>query len=336
MTGTLTEPVVERFRMAVQALLQREPQADAPLALAVSGGADSMAMLTLAHAAYGGGEPGRIIAATVDHGLRPESAAEAAMVAGHCARLGMPHATLVLTGLNPGSAVQARAREGRYSALTQWAVAAGAAGLATAHQADDQAETMLMRAARGVGLTGMRAIPARRLLDDILLIRPLLGWTRAELRALVTSGGIPFADDPGNVDPAYERVRTRAMLADHPWLRPEMLARTGQRLAEADEALDVVRDRLWQERSQCDAAAGTVRIDVSDVPLELRRRLLRQALAEVRRLTGIDSPPFSPDADVQPLLSALESGRSATQAGVMASVKGRLWHFRPAPPRRSA
>ncbi|WP_339501760.1 tRNA lysidine(34) synthetase TilS, partial [Pseudomonas canadensis] len=128
------------------------------IALAVSGGPDSMAMLALAAAAF----PGQVHAATVDHRLRAAAAAEARMVAAWCANAGVPHTTLVVAEpIGPGS-VQARARAVRYELLLPWAAEIGASCLATAHHADDQAETFLMRAALGSGVAGLAGIRARQ------------------------------------------------------------------------------------------------------------------------------------------------------------------------------
>ncbi|MGC6401798.1 tRNA lysidine(34) synthetase TilS [Sphingomonas sp. FW199] len=329
MPSALPSELVARFHADALALLPHPPTTAAPLALAVSGGADSMAMLALAHAAF----PDAVIAATVDHGLRAGSADEAQMVADHCAVPGVPHEILALTGLARGPAVQERARTARYTALGEWAARHGALALATAHQADDQAETLLMRAARGVGLTGMRGIPAIGMAQGLPVIRPLLGWTRADLRALCLAHAIPFADDPGNADPAYERVRVRAMLGRQEWLDPRMLARTADRLAQADGALDWVAERLWTERASAGPDGG-VTLAAGDLPRDLARRLVRRAIHRVRADAGIDSPGFADTADIEPLLDALTGGGGASHGGVMARATGENWQFRPAPPRR--
>jgi tRNA(Ile)-lysidine synthase len=149
-------------------------------------------LLAAAHA------PARVAVATVDHGLRAEAAEEAAAVAALCARLGVPHATLRLT-MATGSAIQARARAARYAALAGWARAEGLAALATAHHLDDQAETLAMRLNRGAGargLAGMRAVATVPGDPALPLLRPLLGWRRAELAAVVRACGLDAADDP--------------------------------------------------------------------------------------------------------------------------------------------
>ncbi|HNJ46834.1 MAG TPA: tRNA lysidine(34) synthetase TilS, partial [Novosphingobium sp.] len=150
------------------------------LGLAVSGGPDSLALLLLAHAAM----PERIAAATVDHGLRVEAADEAAMVARLCGELGVPHATLRVT-VDEGN-VQSNARTARYAALADWMERDGLGALATAHHADDQAETLLMRLARGSGLDGLAAMPGVTHLAGVKLVRPLLGVPKARLLATLS------------------------------------------------------------------------------------------------------------------------------------------------------
>ena len=135
---------VARFRSDLEALAGSQPER---LGLAVSGGPDSLALLLLAAAAL----PGRIAVATVDHGLRPESGLEALHVENICDRLGCPHRILSAEMAGGRDGLQAEAREARYSALAGWAAAEGIAQLATAHHADDQAETLLMRLQRGSG-----------------------------------------------------------------------------------------------------------------------------------------------------------------------------------------
>ncbi len=187
-----------------------------------------MVMLTLAAAAF----PDRTIAATVDHGLRVEAADEAAMVAAWCATLGVPHRTLHPPAPITGSSIQMRAREARYLQLARWAVDAGAPILLTAHHADDQAETFLMRAARGSGVAGLAGIRPRQELPlawptdprlatgapaegeaTYILLRPLLAWRRHELRAIALEGAVPFVDEPSNADERHDRTRFRHFLS---------------------------------------------------------------------------------------------------------------------------
>ena len=320
---------IDRLRADLATVSGRPLGAGETLALAVSGGADSMALLALGHAAL----PGQVIAATVDHGLRAAAADEAAMVAAWCVTAGVPHATLHADRVIGPSDIQAGARAMRYDLLAAWASAAGAKMLATAHHADDQAETFLMRAARGSGPAGLAGIRAHRALGGIDLIRPLLGWRRATLRALVEAGGVPFVDDPSNDDMKYERVRVRQLLAAEAWLDPLQLARAAAHSAEVDGALAELADKLWQHHVTL-VADGTVRCALPEAPRELRRRVARRAIEHVRRVAAIDRPAFDKASNIESLLDALEIGKSATQGGILAASQRGIWQFRPAPPRR--
>ncbi|HSJ79209.1 MAG TPA: tRNA lysidine(34) synthetase TilS [Erythrobacter sp.] len=166
--------LIARFA-ADLATIWPEDTRDGPLGLAVSGGADSLALLLLAHAAL----PGRIAVASIDHGLRPEAAGEVALVERIAGERGIPFTALTVT-LAAGN-LQARAREARYRALADWAKKSGLGAVATAHHTDDQAETLLMRLNRGSGLGGLAGVRARSVIGDgeLLLLRPLLGWRKA-------------------------------------------------------------------------------------------------------------------------------------------------------------
>ncbi|MBX9797718.1 tRNA lysidine(34) synthetase TilS [Sphingomonas sp.] len=324
---------VARFRADLSALTG--PLADARLAIAVSGGADSMALLALAAAAL----PGQVIVATIDHRLRPENAGEAVMVAGWCALAQVPHATLAVTEPRAaGDNLHDWARQARYRLLTDWAAAAGAALLATAHHADDQAETFLMRAVRGAGVAGLAGIRARQeIRPGITLVRPLLGWRRAELRALAQSAGLPFVDDPSNADDRFERTRVRALLAREPMLDAAALARAAAHAAEADATLAALEAHFWAacRLPPTDGDAHQLWLDLAGLPREIKRRLARTAIARVRADAGITRPAFDDAANIEPLLDAMAAGRAATQAGVVVRPAGTVWRFAPAPPRRS-
>lgn len=305
----MADPVA-RFRADLEALAGRDPGL---LGVAVSGGPDSLALLLLAYAAF----PGRVRAATVDHRLRPESAAEAAFVADVCAGLGVPHFILTADRAIAGN-VQAGARALRYRLLAEWAKAEGVAFLLTAHHADDQAETMMMRLQRGAGLAGLSGVRAA----NGAVLRPLLGWRRAELAGIVEAAGLVAVADPSNADESYDRVRIRRRLAEAPWLDAAALARSAAALAEAETALDWAATRLLAERVTREGDAA--RFDPADIPAELRRRMLL-------RLLDAAAPPRGPE--IQRLLAALEAGGTATLAGVKCEG-GAVWRFTPAPPRR--
>lgn len=320
---------VERFRADLTALAERAGAAPLDrIALAVSGGADSMAMLALACAAFSG----QVIAATVNHGLRREAADEAALVAAACTALGVPHATLTPLAPIAGSSVQKQAREARYAALTAWLSRENVRLLLTAHHADDQAETLLMRLNRASGTPGLSGIRAVRRSGDCLILRPLLRWRQHELRAVIGATGLAWVEDPSNADTRHDRTRYRAFLAGQSLLSAGSIAAAASHLQESEDALVTLTDGFWQERWD-DAAA---RLHIHELPREIVRRLLRRAVAAVRLAHQVTQPRFSAASNVEALLYALELGHAGTQAGVMATPDAAGdWHFRPAPPRRS-
>jgi tRNA(Ile)-lysidine synthase len=306
------EEQVARFRADLERLTGGAPER---LGVAASGGPDSLALLLLAASAW----PGRVAAATVDHGLRPESAAEAAFVGEVCGRLGVPHRTL-RAELATTSNIQATARGVRYALLAAWLAEIGAPFVATAHHLDDQAETLLMRLARGAGLAGLSGIRA----VNPPVVRPLLGWRRAELAAIVRAAGLAPVVDPSNEDPRFDRTRFRRRLAEAPWLDPAALARSAGALAEAEQAVEWMTERLWDERVE--AAADRCLLDPAGLPAELRRRLVVGILAEL-------SGGAPRGEEVARLLATLAEGGTATLAGVKC-VGGERWRFTLAPPRR--
>ncbi|MBK8456585.1 MAG: tRNA lysidine(34) synthetase TilS [Phyllobacteriaceae bacterium] len=187
---------------------------EAAVAVAVSGGGDSTALLLAVHEELSRANIApRLIALTVDHGLRPDSAAEARSVAALCARLGLAHRTLGWTGPKPRTGVADAARLARHRLLSEAARAAGARIVLTGHTADDQAETVAMRGQRGAG-PGMAGIaPATLFARSVWFVRPLIAARRDDLRSWLAARGAGWIDDPSNIDPARERARARAMLA---------------------------------------------------------------------------------------------------------------------------
>lgn len=307
-----------------------------PVALAVSGGPDSCALLALGALAL----PGRVIAATVDHGLRPESADEARQVATLCAARGVPHATVRLQ-MAAGSGVQARARAARYAALADWARAHGAGVLATAHHADDQAETMIMRLNRGAGVRGLAGMrPLGQVPGDptLPLARPLLGWRRADLAAVAQAAGMVVVHDPSNRDSRFERVRVRQGLAEAvDWLDPEGLAASAAHLADADAALEWMAQgamaRQWQTGTDGESGLLTV-------PPGLPRALGLRLLERVLEALGADwAAPRG--TEMARWFHTLDSGGIATLAGVRgqgqagSGDQARTWRFRKAPAHRT-
>ena len=206
--------------------------------IAVSGGPDSTALLLMA-AEWASRRRTRIHAATVDHRLRVEGAAEAAGVSALCDKLGVPHATLAWTGAKPATRLMERAREARYRLLVAHARTIGAEAIATAHHADDQAETILFRLMRGSGVMGLAGMAAMSERDGVILARPLLGLAKADLVAFCRVRGAAFVEDASNIDPAYARTRLRALMGAlaEEGLDAEGFARLARRAAEAEAAL---------------------------------------------------------------------------------------------------
>lgn len=211
--------------------------------VAVSGGPDSMALAELAARWRDGAAPGAIrppiFAATVDHGLREGSRAEAEMAAAFVTSRGIPHSILEWTGEKPATALQARARDARYALLAAEARRLGADVIVTAHHADDQAETILMRLVRGsavAGLAGMAALSRR---ENLTLFRPFLGVRKADLISFCERAGVAFACDPSNENPRFGRTGARRLAAmlEAEGLGPGEWARLARRAARAEAAL---------------------------------------------------------------------------------------------------
>lgn len=287
----------------------------------MSGGPDSLALLLLASAAL----PGRMEAATVDHQLRAENADEAADVARLCADLGVPHATLPVT-VAAGN-LQAEARRARYAALAQWMEARGLAALATAHHADDQAETLLLRLNRGSGVAGLAGTRARGIVPgtDYPLLRPLLTWRRAELAAIVAAAGIMPAQDPSNTDDRFDRARVRKALATADWLDVPAVAASALHLGDADAALDWAARREWQERVVKEGLGVTYR---PAAPRAIALRVIARIVAE---LDG-ESPR---GGAVARLLDSLIAGQPASIGNLVARPLRAGWSFTRAPQRKA-
>src|ERR1700710_1225058 len=215
------------------------------IVLAVSGGPDSSAMMWLAARWRRVLKRGpQLIAVTIDHGLRSEAAREAREVKRLAKNLDLPHRTLRWSGAKPKTGVPAAARDARYRLLAKAARAAGATHVLTAHTQDDQAETLLMRMARGSGIAGLAAMARQSRREGVVLARPLLRIPKTRLVATLKKAKVGFADDPTNRDANFTRPRLRAIM---PALAAEggdarNLARLASRLARANAAVEVLAD----------------------------------------------------------------------------------------------
>ncbi len=293
-----------------------------PVGLAVSGGPDSLALLALAHAAL----LGRFEVATIDHGLRTGSADEAAMVAALCAIRGITHATLAVDVERSGN-LQANARDARYRALERWTVERRLGALVTAHHLDDQAETLLMRLNRASGARGLAGMRPRAMVPGGTrpLLRPLLGWRRAELAAIVAAAGHAPIHDPANRNARFARARIRRDLAKAAWLDPAAIAASAAHLAETDAALAWASAQIY---AQAEIAGGTIDWRVGETPRALALRVLERIVADL----GNGSPRGS---DLARWHDMLACGNTATLAGVRGAGGGAVWRFTRARPHRS-
>jgi tRNA(Ile)-lysidine synthase len=256
-----------------------EPFEEAPvIAVAVSGGRDSLALALLA-AAWASARAGRIAGLVVDHALRPESAAEAAATAALLGRYGCEAEILRWSEAKPRAGLQEAARTARYRLLRDACRRRGVLHLLVAHHADDQAETVAMRAARQSGPDGLAGMSAAVELPEVRLLRPLLGVDRSRLTATLVARGVPWIDDPSNADPRFERARLR--LGHRPVGQAADRGRPARELtlaAAAVEALGV-------------SSAGEVAIDRSafvHLGRDQQERLLSRV---VQAVGGGDHPP---------------------------------------------
>jgi tRNA(Ile)-lysidine synthase len=316
--------ILDRFRVDLDALIQPA----ARVGIAVSGGPDSMALLLLAAAT----RPGQIEAATVDHGLRSTSGAEAEMVADICQGMGVPHSILSIEwDLPPVSAFQEKARTVRYGALGAWLEERELDALLTAHHLDDQAETLIMRLNRGSGVRGLSGMRPRARLPGSpgqALLRPLLGWRRSELGEICEGANLSPAVDPSNADENFERVRVRQALADADWLEPAAAAKSADHLASADEALAWATDKEWAE--SVEEGSDEIVYRASTAPMEIVRRIVARAVRELAT-EGVGEELRG--HELNRLISDLQGSRTTTLRGVRCAG-GLGWRFTSARPRR--
>jgi tRNA(Ile)-lysidine synthase len=334
------------------------------IVLAVSGGPDSIALMWLAARWRRGLRRGpRLIAVTVDHGLRAEAAREARDVKRLARALDLPHRTLRWTGTKPKTGLPAAARSARYRLLALAARQNRATHILTAHTRDDQAETLLMRLLRGSGIAGLAAMARVTERDGLLLARPFLNVSKSQLIATLRKAKLDFADDPSNRDTHFTRPRIRNVM---PVLAAEggdarSLARLAARFARANQAVEVLVDGAERYLALKDRKAsppgGDARIfdarifdakAFAAMPEEIRLRLLLRAIdrmghegpAELGKvevlLAALDRAVAEKRAGRRPNLSK-GLGRPSlkqTLAGALVSLIDDRIRIEPAPPRR--
>jgi tRNA(Ile)-lysidine synthase len=261
------------------------------LVLAVSGGPDSTALMWLAARWQKSLKKKPVmIAVTVDHGLRPESAREAAAVKHLAKRLGVPHRTMVWRGAKPTTGLQQAARLARYALLAEAAQKASASCIVTAHTLDDQGETVLIRMSRGSGLTGLAAMAQVSRLPNgagqVTLLRPLLDVPKARLIATLRAAKISFAEDPSNRDPRFTRARLRGLMPElaREGLDAGRLSLLARRLRRADSAIEAYVDRamaiLTENAPEPDPIIFPAQ-KFSRLPAEVALRLIGRAVTKL-------------------------------------------------------
>lgn len=276
------------------------------LAVAVSGGPDSLALALLAQA-WAEARGGAVLALVVDHGLRPESAAEAAQAARWLAARGVSARALTWRGAKPAAGLQATAREARRALLEEACREEGILHLLLAHHADDQAETVALRARRGSGPLGRAGMAAVVEGCGLRVLRPLLGAGKAQLLATLRALGQPWIEDPTNRDPRFARAALRQDAA----FRPEGWWEEGRRQAARRAELDAALAAFFA-RAARPHPLGQVALDRAawgSLRPELRAAALGRAIQAVR---GGGYPP--PAASLDRLAAGLAQATGAARA----------------------
>jgi len=323
--------------------------------LAVSGGPDSTALLWLAARWRDGQEhPPKLIAVTVDHGLRTESAREARAVKRLARKLKVEHRTLRWTGQKPQSGIQEAARGARYRLLGAAARAARARYVVTAHTQDDQAETVLFRLLRGSGVAGLRgmtpvaALPGPARQSEPRLLRPLLTVPKSRLLAALAAADIAFADDPSNRDPRFARPRLRELMPQlaAEGLTVQRLAVLSRRIGRVEVALDDALNKAlmrfvpgpWPEKGPVTIEVAAFAGLAEEIALRLLGRLIEwtgnEGPVELGKLEALCASLDPPVYDA--LLEPGTPGRfRRTLAGALITLSGGRLTVERAPSRRT-
>lgn len=280
------------------------------IAVAVSGGSDSMALLLLTHE-WASAHGGKVVALTIDHRLRPESSQEAKQVTTWLAPLHIEHHILPWEGKKPSANIQETARNARYSLLTDWCRTHGIKHLLTAHHQDDQAETVAMRLARGSGVDGLSGILPLTYQAGIQILRPLLDIPKAELQAYLKERGQPWIEDPSNHNIDYARNALRATLNTYAEasLISKRLADTAKHMARVRGYLEIQTDKADKE---CIAARQQGYLEVHREAFlalheEIALRLLAHWLMELGN--SEEKPRFS---SLERVYTAMQEGKPMT------------------------
>jgi tRNA(Ile)-lysidine synthase len=299
------------------------------LVLAVSGGPDSTALLWLA-ARWRKNSRAKLLAVTIDHGLRKEARREAAAVGALARKLRVPHRILKWRGAKPNTGIQQAARRARYALLTAAAKKAGATHILTAHTLDDQAETVLMRMARGSGIAGLGGMAREAALDELTLVRPFLDVPKTRLIATCKAAKLAYIDDPSNFDPKFTRARLRPRMAAiaEEGLDAARLAAKARRLRRADAALETVVGAFarWPEQGTIVLPAA----DFASLPAEIALRVLGRAVGQ----RGDEGPVEL--RKLEALFAAMAAAKAPfrrTLAGAMVTLAGGHLRVETAPPR---
>jgi tRNA(Ile)-lysidine synthase len=312
------------------------------LVLAVSGGPDSTALLWLmARWRKRLKAKPNLLAVTVDHGLRKEAKREAAQVGKLARKLGVSHRVMKWRGVKPRSGIQEKARQARYALLSAAAKQTAARHIVTAHTLDDQAETVLMRMARGSGVSGLAGMARESRLGGLTLVRPLLDIPKTRLVASLTAAKVAYAEDPSNVDPRFTRPRLRKLTSQlaAEGLDARRLAALARRLRRADAALEAeVGVVMASFGTQSDSALVIPAADFDKLPAEIALRLLARAIncwgnegpAELGKLEALL------DATLAAAQAAPKTAFRRTLAGALVSIDRDKLTIEQAPARRQS
>ena len=299
----------DEFATAMQVV---EPFESKPhLAIAVSGGVDSMTLALLSHC-WAKPIGGSVTALIVDHGLRDASAGEARLTKERLSKLGIPSVVLQWVGNKPTSAVQAEARAARYDLMDAWCRDHDVLHLLIGHHANDQAETFMMRVKHGSGPDGLAAMATVRMLSSCRIIRPLLAFPKERLVATIEREDVPWIEDPSNIDTKYGRVKVREELAENSTNIIGMMW-GAERFRRARHALEAQVSH-WLARYADLRPEGYLRLSLTSVQQvnpEIRLRILSKAVIVVG---GNVYPPSI--SSIERLDKRISAGNGATLGGV--------------------